>query len=224
MNYVSHLNAIFKRFAADPKLNPTHISLYMALFQFWNISRFATVLFINREEVMKMSKIGSLATYHRCLKKLHQGKYIIYLPSHNPYKNSQIKFLKFETTSGTTTETTSETTTETSSDKSSERALVSNINYIKQSKTFIDIPSSKKEVIDFFKKQKWPETEAKKFFNHYSATGWKIGGKTKIESWKAVAENWILRKNEDEKKIQNNRGGKMDYLKISNSKDYGKPL
>jgi hypothetical protein len=169
---------------------------------------------------MKMSKIGSLATYHRCLKKLHHGKYIIYLPSHNPYKSSQIKFLKFDTSS----ETTSETTTETSSDKSSKRALVPNINNIKHSKTFIDIPNSKKEVVEFFKKQKWPETEAKKFFNHYSATGWKMGGKTKIESWKAVAENWILRKEEDDKTVHNIRPEKIDYLKISNSKDYGKPL
>lgn len=220
MNYISHLNTIFKRFAADPKLNPTHISLYMALFQFWNISHFANVLFINREEVMKMSKIGSLATYHRCLKKLHQGKYIIYLPSHNPYKSSQIKFLKFDTTSGTTTERSSETT----GDKSTERALVPNTNYIKPSKTFIDIPSSKKDVSDFFKRQNWPETEAKKFFNHYAATGWKIGGKTKIENWKAVAENWMLRKNEDGSRLQKSGKEVNDYLKISKSKDYGKPL
>ena len=86
-----------KRFSSDNKLNPTHISLYMALFQFWNLSHFSDVIFINREEVMKMSKIGSLGTYHRCLKQLHSWKYLVYLPSHNPFKSSQVKFLKFGT-------------------------------------------------------------------------------------------------------------------------------
>ena len=124
MNYVSHLNTVFRRFADDPKLNPTHISLYIALFQIWNLSRFAAIIYINREEIMKMSKIGSLATYHRCLKQLHQGKYIVYLPSHNPFKGSQIKFLKFETTCGTSSENSTETTSEKSDVQVQERVLV----------------------------------------------------------------------------------------------------
>ena len=229
MNYVSHLNTIFRRFSADPKLNPTHISLYMALFQFWNLSHFAAVIYINREEVMKMSKIGSLATYHRCLKQLHQGNYIVYLPSHNPFKSSQIKFLKFETTCGTSSKTSSERSTETTSDKRNvqvqERALVPKKNNRKHYQTSIDIPDSKEEVLVFFKTKIWPEAEAVKFFNHYSAVGWKFGGKAEIKNWRAAAENWVLRA--EEKKIDmfsNNKKSKSDYLKISNSKDYGKPL
>jgi hypothetical protein len=49
---------------------------------------------------MQYSKIGSKSTYHRCIKELHHWSYIIYYPSHNPFKGSKIKMLKFETSTG----------------------------------------------------------------------------------------------------------------------------
>jgi hypothetical protein len=100
INYIKHLNSIFLQFSKDDRLNPTHISLYIALFQLWNTNRFPQEFYINREEVMKYSKIGSKSTYHRCIKQLSHWKYLIYYPSHNPFKGSKIKMLKFETSSG----------------------------------------------------------------------------------------------------------------------------
>lgn len=99
VNYVKHLNAVFLQFSKDSRLNPTHISLYMALFQIWNTNRFVNVFFINREEVMRISKIGSKSTYHRCIKELSHWNYILYSPSHNPFKGSQIKMFNFGTSS-----------------------------------------------------------------------------------------------------------------------------
>jgi len=72
----------------------------MALFHIWNNNRFPDGFYINREEVMRLSKIGSKSTYHRCLKELDTNGYIKYRPSHNPYKGSKIKMLKFGTSSG----------------------------------------------------------------------------------------------------------------------------
>jgi len=100
VNYIKHLNNVFVQFSKDNRLNPTHISLYMALFQLWNINRFPKEFFINRDEVMQLSKIGSKSTYHRCIKELNHWKYIVYFPSHNPYRGSKIKILKFGTSSG----------------------------------------------------------------------------------------------------------------------------
>lgn len=100
INYIKHLNGVFHHFTKDSRLNPTHISLYIALFQLWNSNRFAEVFFVNREEVMEYSKIGSKSTYHRCIKELSHWNYIVYYPSHNPFKGSKIKMLKFETSSG----------------------------------------------------------------------------------------------------------------------------
>lgn len=100
VNYIKHLNSIFIQFSKDNRLNPTHISLYIALFQLWNLNRFLEEFFINRDEVMQLSKIGSKSTYHRCIKELNHWKYIVYFPSHNPYRGSKIKILKFGTSSG----------------------------------------------------------------------------------------------------------------------------
>ena len=96
VNYIKHLNAVFNQFSKDSRLNPTHISLYIALFQLWNLNRFLEEFFINRDEVMQLSKIGSKSTYHRCIKELNHWKYIVYFPSHNPYRGSKIKMFKFE--------------------------------------------------------------------------------------------------------------------------------
>ncbi|MCB0461135.1 MAG: hypothetical protein KDC81_00380 [Flavobacteriaceae bacterium] len=100
VNYIKHLNAVFNQFSKDNRLNPTHISLYIALFQLWNLNRFLEEFFINRDEVMQLSKIGSKSTYHRCIKELNYWKYIVYFPSHNPYRGSKIKMFKFGTSSG----------------------------------------------------------------------------------------------------------------------------
>ena len=98
INYIKHLNGVFNSIAKDNRLNPSHISLYMTLFQLWNFSRFAEIFFIDRDETMSISKIGSKNTYHRCLKNLNDYGYIKYLPSHNPFKGSRIKMFSFEET------------------------------------------------------------------------------------------------------------------------------
>lgn len=100
INYIKHLNAVFVQFSKDNRLNPTHISLYVALFQLWNMNFFKDEFYINREEVMEYSKIGSKSTYHRCIKELSHWKYILYLPSHNPFKGSSIKMFDFGTSTG----------------------------------------------------------------------------------------------------------------------------
>ncbi|TNJ46073.1 hypothetical protein KFZ70_09175 [Tamlana fucoidanivorans] len=100
INYIKHLNGVFEQFAKDNRLNPTHISLYIALFQVWNANYFNPTFFINREEVMVYSKIGSKSTYHRCIKQLSHWNYILYTPSHNPFKGSRIKMFDFGTSSG----------------------------------------------------------------------------------------------------------------------------
>lgn len=97
INYIKHLNGVFIQFSKDTRLNPTHISLYVALFQLWNTSFFRDEFYINREEVMLYSKIGSKSTYHRCIKELSYWNYLVYMPSHNPFKGSRIKMFDFGT-------------------------------------------------------------------------------------------------------------------------------
>jgi DNA polymerase III alpha subunit (gram-positive type) len=95
MNYIKHLTGFFDRVAKDKLLNPTHVSLYMSLFQFWNCNRFRNPISISRDEIMRISKISSKATYHKCLKNLHAQGYIKYEPSYNPFKGSHVFLFNF---------------------------------------------------------------------------------------------------------------------------------
>jgi len=90
MNYIKHLTAFFDKVLREQNLNPSHISLYMALFQFWNLSRFQNPICISRDDVMSISKIGSKSTYHKCMKELHEMEFIVYDPSYNPFKGSLV--------------------------------------------------------------------------------------------------------------------------------------
>ena len=145
MNYIKHLTGFFEKVTTDRTLNPTHISLYMALFQFWNCNRFKNPISINRDEIMRISKISSKATYHKCLKNLHTLGYINYQPSYNPFKGSHVILFNFsdylkpvpKSERTTKNEPVSEQVIEqavnkscTSSGTSTEQALVPSINYI----------------------------------------------------------------------------------------------
>ena len=249
VNFIKHLKGVFIQFSKDNRLNPTHISLYIALFQIWNNNRFLEEFYINREEVMRFSKIGSKSTYHKCIKELSHWKYIIYFPSHNPYKGSKIKMFKFETSTGQAL-VHSNTKIETSSGQ----ALVSINKHIQTNRNNkninkLDQPKNEKEVINFFKKENWPIIEAQKFFNHYQGIGWKVGGKTKIVNWQATAKNWMIKAQEimssralSKSKfvlVEDSLQGKsrekteqtqkavsqnMDNLKTTKNKNYNEPL
>lgn len=145
MNYIKHLTGFFEKVTTDRTLNPTHISLYMALFQFWNCNRFKNPISINRDEIMRISKISSKATYHKCLKNLHTLGYINYQPSYNPFKGSHVILFNFsdylkpvpKSERTTKNEPVSEQVIEqavnkscTSSGTGTEQAVVPSINYI----------------------------------------------------------------------------------------------
>jgi hypothetical protein len=95
MNYIRHLTGFYEKIHEDSRLNPTHISLYLALFQFWNLNHFQNPISISRHEMMKLSKIAAYGTYHKCIKELQDFGYIEYLPSFNPYKGSMVNLFNF---------------------------------------------------------------------------------------------------------------------------------
>lgn len=90
MNYIAHLTGFYDKILQDDRISSTHISLYMALFQFWNDQRFRKSIIIHRSEIMDLSKIRSVATYHKGMRELHQYGYIIYEPSYNPFAGSRV--------------------------------------------------------------------------------------------------------------------------------------
>lgn len=93
MNYIKHLTGFFDKLVHDYDLNPTHVSLYISLFQFWNLNRFENPISITCDEVMRISKICSKAIYHKCMRELHEKGYIIYEPSYNPFRGSLVRMV-----------------------------------------------------------------------------------------------------------------------------------
>ena len=95
MNYIKHLTGFFNKISYETNLKPTHISLYLALFQCWNVNRFNNPTSISREEIMKASKINSKATYHKCMKELELLGFMVYNPTFNPHSSSTIIMINF---------------------------------------------------------------------------------------------------------------------------------
>lgn len=127
MNYIKHLRGFYARVEGDEKITAHHISLYMALFQLWNIHRFRDTFDVNRQDLMAMSRIGSAHTYARCMKQLNDWGYIKYWPSSNRFSPSQVSCARFDTANGTGSNTANSTANGTASGT----LFINNTNYIK---------------------------------------------------------------------------------------------
>ena len=250
MNYIKLLNAAFEKFYFDDRLNPTHISLYMALFLEWNSHRFADEFYVNRRELMRVAKIGSKSTYHRCIVDLDGWQYLSYFPSNNPYKGSKIRM----TIIGTSDEQDVEQYNSKLEQLAEQyyprgvplgghhhprngqvvnlhrpidgQALVSNTNNNKQ-ENYIKQPKGWQDVLIFFEQKGFDADEGKKFFEHYQTQNWQTSDGEPIRDWRAVAINWMDRTeifDEENKPNKKRASQKQDNLRTSKNKDYGQPL
>lgn len=84
MQPFSPLTEFYEAIIDDVRINTTHISLYMALLQLWNLNQGKNPITISREIIMKMAKISARHTYNKCINELREYGYIIYYPSSNP--------------------------------------------------------------------------------------------------------------------------------------------
>ncbi len=261
MNYIRHLNAFFGVVRHDNRLTTSHISLYMALFQYWNFNRFQNPFTVYRNDIMRLSKIGSKNTYHKCMKELHQARYIFHHPSATKYQPVKISMMMLDkaaqknpeqlelfvvnaAAAGKSTEAfvspkkktnanteygTQPVSNMTPTSLNNEPEAISNPGHLikhtnnKQERSTpahqifarngkiqeaINTPPFREpkagqanelngrpklvEIERFFREKKYAVSEARKFYNHYKAIGWKIQGKIPIEDWKALAEKWMV--------------------------------
>jgi hypothetical protein len=84
------LTGFYKAIADDTRISSTHISLYMALLQQWNLNGGKSPLSIERDSIMKSAKINARYTFDKCINNLHEYGYITYLPSSNQFTNSTV--------------------------------------------------------------------------------------------------------------------------------------
>lgn len=77
----------------DTRLSCTHMSLYFVLFEFWLRNKCQNPINITRKSVMKLAKLKSTATYHKCISELQEFGYVKYFPSFHPTFGSTITLL-----------------------------------------------------------------------------------------------------------------------------------
>jgi len=94
MGEVKELTSFFAAIREDNRIGISHISLYMALFQFYNLNQFRNPVEISRASVMEVAKMSGLATYHKCIRDLVEFGYIEYQPSYNPSISSLVYLLQ----------------------------------------------------------------------------------------------------------------------------------
>jgi hypothetical protein len=249
VNYIKHLAGFFERVASDDRLNPTHISMYVSLFQFWNASRFQNPISISRNELMKVSKISAKATYHKCIRELNDYGYLQYRPSYNPFKGSLVYLFNFQ--AGNEQALITEHTKNETSIEQAQEPYINNSNIINQTVTnkgkqaqkkgvqnldglgkkekssekkerSVFVPPQLNQVQEYFASQKYPAVEAEKFYNYFQSNGWLVGGRTIMKDWQAAARNWIL----NSKKFTAGKSvkPKAKHLHASTNKNYSEPL
>ena len=74
----------------DTRIGTTHISLYMALLQQWNLNGGLNPVIIARATIMRAAKINARYTYNKCMNDLEQFGYIIYIPTTNQFDHSSV--------------------------------------------------------------------------------------------------------------------------------------
>lgn len=84
------LSLFYKAIADDSRIGATHISLYMALLQLWNLNGGRNPVEVRRSVLMKTAKINARHTYNRCINNLHEFGYISYKPSPNGSVSSRV--------------------------------------------------------------------------------------------------------------------------------------
>lgn len=93
MEQIRELSLFYQRICDDHRIGPTHIALYMAIFQLYHLNGFVNPVRTNRASLMAMAKIAGLATYHKCMRDLNDFAYIQYVASHDHRVMSKIFLL-----------------------------------------------------------------------------------------------------------------------------------
>ncbi|QBO59598.1 hypothetical protein NBC122_02797 [Chryseobacterium salivictor] len=172
MKQTKNIISFFERVIEDDRLYPSHISMYVSLFQFWSLNRFQNPFRICRKEVMNLSKIKSLATYHKCIRELHCAGFIIYSPNYNSYIGSLIEIIDFE------------------SEVKDKNKLFQNQNLLPKEETCFYVPMID-EVELYFTERNLLPVEADQFYSFYQSINWKLCNKKPMKCWQSAARNWI---------------------------------
>lgn len=96
MDIFPPLTDFYAAIAADTRIGASHISIYMALLQQWNLNGGANPIIVKRDVIMERAKILARHTYNKCMNELEGYGYISYIPSSNQFESSVIYLKNME--------------------------------------------------------------------------------------------------------------------------------
>lgn len=86
----------------DPRIGPSHISLYLAIVYCWCQQGASGPVRFTARELMPIAKIAGATPFYRCLKELNLYGYVAYEPSFNPVEKSRVSIILDKVKAGTT--------------------------------------------------------------------------------------------------------------------------
>ncbi|WP_339881199.1 hypothetical protein [uncultured Algoriphagus sp.] len=84
---------LVERIVKEPDLQPSRVSVYLAMLQLWKEQKHSNPFQISRSKIMKLSGIKSIVTYHTCISELKDRGMVDYRPSYHPRTGSSCKLL-----------------------------------------------------------------------------------------------------------------------------------
>jgi hypothetical protein len=88
---------VFRHFllsvSRDSRITVWHLALVFGIIQLATDSDIKLPIYISRKQVMELSRVSSIATYHKCIKELQIFGYIDYNPSYHPGIKTYVKLL-----------------------------------------------------------------------------------------------------------------------------------
>lgn len=172
----------FGNIIKDYRMAPAHISLYVALFQVWSTNEYQSPFRICRKEVMRLSKIKSFATYHKCISELHEAGFVIYVPNFNSYVGSSIEIIDFDSEEFYKNKVGREQKTELYKEVCFTVPLLS-------------------EVELYFNEHNLLSEIANQFYSLYQSKNWKLRNNRPMKCWTSAARSFISKM----KKINQNQ-------------------
>ena len=157
LDYIFHEDQFF----------PSHITMYLSILKLWNMNGRQNQFRISRHEIMKLSKIKSFATYHKCIKDLSSAGIILYLPSYDSYKGSFIEICDLK------------------------KLKINDCSLPQQKKNYFSAPRID-DVILYFNERNFSVENANQFYSFYNAKDWKVCNRKTMKCWRSAARHWMF--------------------------------
>lgn len=96
MDRFTLMRMLLQRAMKDIRLSASQISLFSALCHVWMANGCENPFNVSRSQLMQLARIKSKATYHKFIRVLERGGYILYSPSYHPKNGTAISLLQEE--------------------------------------------------------------------------------------------------------------------------------